>query len=427
MPFESYQFLAAAYPGQFVHCTLDNVVQQAATTMTLAQMESLRASGISAAAVVVLDTPTSEILAEISCEIAAQGSPSATGPQLYSDFTRRPRSTGSVLKPFIYAAAFDAGICTPRTLLLDSPAAWPGYQPSNYDRAFRGPMPAADALAESRNIPALVLLGKVGVERAVGVMDSFGLNSLAHSSRPYGLTLAIGGAEATPLEVAEAYATLARGGLWRKTSLVKGEYSSAHQAMRAEPCWQALDAISATDRTLRLSPQAAALHVAWKTGTSSGHRDAWCAAVTPRRTVVVWLGNPKGEASAALIGTDAAAPLSLQLIASLDAPGPSWPEVPSPKQLPQPIRVASPSQSRLSILSPHSNQQILLNPDLSTHRQQVCLEASTSESTLWWFVDQHPIGTDSKAWWSPTPGTHRIRLVDSEGHSAEVSIDVRSP
>jgi hypothetical protein len=150
------------------------------------------------------------------------------------NLTRSPRSTGSVLKPFIYAAAFDAGICSPKTMLLDSPAAWPGYQPSNYDRAFRGPMPAGDALAESRNIPALVLLGQVGVERAVGVMDSFGLGTIGRSKQAYGLTLAIGGAEATPLEIAEAYATLGvEEGVARARRIERGTAGDASGAVLA--------------------------------------------------------------------------------------------------------------------------------------------------------------------------------------------------
>src|SRR5438552_9471208 len=97
--------------------------------------------------------------------------------------------------------------------------------------------------------------------------------------------------------------------------------------MRAEPCWQVLAALSGIERTAAISPQAAKLRAAWKTGTSSGHRDAWCAALTPRRTVVVWLGNVGGEGSAALIGQEAAAPLALRLIASVDPGGEGWPPV----------------------------------------------------------------------------------------------------
>src|SRR5205807_711817 len=110
--------------------------------------------------------------------------------------------------------------------------AWPGYVPTNYDHTFRGAMTAADALAESRNIPALLILAEVGVERAVGMMDSFGLHTLGRAKHPYGLSLAIGGAEATPLELAEAYATLARGGIWKPVTLIADERPIEHRVMR---------------------------------------------------------------------------------------------------------------------------------------------------------------------------------------------------
>ncbi len=422
----AYDVIAAQYAGQIIRTTLDLEIQRQATNLAQAQVQSLRASGVTAAAIVVLDTHTSQCLAAISFQ--AGDSPHA---KRGVDLTRCPRSTGSTLKPFIYAAAFDAGICSPKSMLLDSPTAWPGYAPSNYDRLFRGPMPAADALAESRNIPALVLLGQVGVERAVGVLQSFGFNTLARGSHVYGLSLAIGGADATPLELAEAYATLARGGLWRKVSFIAGETVSERRVMRADPCWQSLAALSASPRTRAVSPEAASLEVAWKTGTSSGHRDAWCAAVTPRRTVVVWLGNPGGEGAASLVGQEAAAPLALRLIASLDTGGAGWPAVATPRLAivrPQAVKVmAAKSASSLILFSPQRNQQIILNPDLSAGQQQVLLEASNDTGGIWWFVDDSPQPGERRTWWAPTPGPHRIRAVNGEGRSAEVSIHVQGP
>src|SRR3954468_24891333 len=143
-------------------------------------------------------------------------------------------------------------------MLNDSPAAWPGYVPSNYDRSFVGPIAAADALAESRNIPALVLLNKLGVERAIGTMNAFGLRGLARSSKDYGLSLAIGGAEATPMELAEAYATLARGGIYRRVSF-DAVPIVPRRVLREQPCYQALCAIAGSDRTRSVLPEAAQL------------------------------------------------------------------------------------------------------------------------------------------------------------------------
>jgi len=438
----TYDTIAVQFAGKTVRTTLDLEIQRRATLLLREQIQSLHVSGVTAGAVVVLDTPTGECLTAISHQ-ANESQRVRRGV----DLTRRPRSTGSTLKPFIYAAAFDAGICSPKTILLDAPAAWPGYSPGNYDRMFRGPIPAADALAESRNIPALVLLGKIGVERSIGVLESFGFNTIAHQRHRYGLSLAIGGAEATPLELAEAYATLGRGGIWRKVSMIRNEAATERRVMRAGPCRQAIAAISATPRTSAISPEAASLEVAWKTGTSSGHRDAWCAAVTPRRTVVIWLGNPAGEGAASLVGVEAAAPLALRLIASLDdrngseiASGFSDDRGATDRGTPRPVlaewledtglgvpRPVAPGISSPVIISPQPDQQIILNPDLPADRQLLLLEASTDNAGVWWFVDGSPVGRERRAWWTPTPGPHRIRIVNGDGRSAEAAVHVQSP
>lgn len=410
------QTFARERPSQAIRSTLDLAAQEQAYRATIDRLTTLAPAGVTAAAVVVADTPTGECLAAVSVGTSATD----------VDFTRSARSTGSTLKPLIYAAAFDAGICTADTPLDDSPSAWPGYVPSNYDGAFHGPMPAADALAESRNIPALLVLQKVGTSRATAAMASFGLRTLAAAHRNYGLSLAIGGAEATPCELAEAYATLARGGLWKPLTFTRDDARPTSRAMRAEPCWQVMRALSDADRTRDVSPEAAGRHVAWKTGTSSGHRDAWCAAVTPRRTVVVWLGNPGGEGSASLIGAEAAAPLALQLIAALDPGGDGWPgETTLVRTKPRPFISPAAARPRLVIASPERDQCFLLLPELRPDQQRVKLEASAAGESLWWFVDDAPVGRGRLTWWSPTTGAHRIRVVDADGRAANTQIDVR--
>ncbi|HEX8912608.1 MAG TPA: transglycosylase domain-containing protein, partial [Humisphaera sp.] len=186
--------------GGTVVTAIDARTQRLAADVAAEQLRSLAASGVSAAAVVVLDTRTAEVLATVSLELK-DGRPAASR----IDLAQRPRSTGSVLKPFIYAAAFDAGTITPQTVLRDEPAAWAAYVPANYDRTFAGDMPAAEALARSRNVPALAVLERVGVGRAVGVMEGLGVATPARAARPVGLSLAVGGAEASVTEVAQAF------------------------------------------------------------------------------------------------------------------------------------------------------------------------------------------------------------------------------
>ncbi|HWE06716.1 MAG TPA: transglycosylase domain-containing protein, partial [Rhizomicrobium sp.] len=380
-------WLAARYAGATQHTTIDSGVQRQAAQAAGEHLARLESSGVTAAAVVVLDTQSAECLAAVSLSRGTEN----------VDLTRRPRSTGSTLKPFIYASAFESGLFTPETMLQDSPTAWAGYEPADYDHKFRGTLSAAEALAESRNIPAMLVLAKVGVEPAVGLMEAAGLKTLARSPGRYGLSLAIGGAEASAMELAQAYAMLGRGGVGREVrfaisrepgmTLVSnvgralpaidslggqcppyvksasvgsaladalrgahapqervrqgGPYEALHapRCLTSSACWQTLTALSGADRTAAICPAAARLHVAWKTGTSNGHRDAWCAAVTRHRTVIVWLGNADGRASSALVGAEAAAPLALRLIASLEsAPSEPWPTVIAKPEQKQPDR-----------------------------------------------------------------------------------------
>jgi penicillin-binding protein 1C len=523
--------LATGHAGTTMRTTIDAAVQHQAELAAADQLRRLESSGVSAGAIVVLDTQTSQCLAAVSLGRDAEA----------LDLTRRARSTGSALKPFIYAAAFEAGVCSPATVLEDSPAAWAGYMPADYDRQFRGSMTAAEALAQSRNIPAMLVLAKVGVEPATGVMDAAGLRTLARSPGRYGLSLAIGGAEASPMELAQAYAMLGRGGTAREVTMIlpqrsdsiervaeieppghstissgtgatqqdsavltpsprtpgegRGEgsrrFGSAERprvgarnvrqsrtyvmpltltlsrrtgrgdqtdgapsvrtdnptrCLTAAACWQTLGAISAAERTADVCPEAARFHVAWKTGTSSGHRDAWCAAVTRRHTVVVWMGNAGGQGSAALVGAEAAAPLALRLIASLGAgdPDPSpWPVIPEPAPARFPSHRVMDRAPRpfpggtLTLVSPVSGQQFLVDPAVPPDRQRVLLKAlvkndhpgsGADSRTLWWFVDNQPVGTADPAaqlWWPPTPGAHEVRVVDAQGHAATAQIVVK--
>ena len=181
--------------------TIDLETQEKTIGVAQPALRELNLGGShAAAAVVVLDVPTAECLAAVSI-----------GDRPGLDLTHRRRSTGSLLKPFIYAAAFQAGIAAPQSVLSDTPTAWVGYTPRNFDHSFRGEIDADAALAESRNLPAMMLLSKVGVADAIRMFCALGLDGLATSSRPTGLTLAVGGAEASAWEIAQAYATLARG------------------------------------------------------------------------------------------------------------------------------------------------------------------------------------------------------------------------
>lgn len=421
-------------PSGSITTTLDAALQRQTFSALREQLDLLAPSGVTAVAAVVLDNPTGECLAAVSL----------CADDRSIDLTRCARSTGSVIKPLIYAAAFEAGVCTPASILRDSPAAWPGYAPDNYDHSFRGSITAADALAESRNIPALHLLSRLGVERTAAICGAAGLRTLARTPQRYGLSLAIGGAEATPLEIAEAFATLARGGRYLSSRFVAQQQSansssSASRCITESACYETIAAISEPRRTAAISREAARLRVAWKTGTSSGHRDAWCAAITPTHTVVVWMGDPTGRGARSLVGAEAAAPVALRLAAAVHISAATWPSeaTASHASFDPPPSLPLPQRRQLTILSPTEGSEIVYNRDLPATSERVLLRAIVTASPdntfaqspkLWWFIDTQPVGLtqdDSQLWWPPAIGPHELRVIDEQGHSAQIRFRVR--
>ena len=431
--------LAESHPGQTLRVNIDPRVQSLCAAAAGETLANLAPSHIQAVAVVALDTPSGKCLASLSLATATSGAGAV-------DLTQCPRSSGSTLKPFIYAAAFDLGICTPRTMLDDGPGDWSGYEPANFDRGFRGTMPAGEALAQSRNLPAIALLWRVGVDREVELMRAAGFSTL----------------RAPPIDMACRWRLAARRSrrwswLRRMRRWVRratpggdaalrrgiGEGGSLHRALEKllpgpamwpATCRATLNCLADPDRTARICPSAASIGPAWKTGTSSGRRDAWCAAVTPRITVVVWVGNPDGSGADRLVGAEAAAPLALKIIAGSDpvqAAGfaPAIPRINLAAAAPIAVQ---PRPTTIQLISPADGQQIVRDPSIPGRAQRCPLQARESDASeaaaFWWFVDGRYIGQggeDTPLWWSPSPGPHEVRVVDATGHAASAQVAVR--
>lgn len=243
--------------------------------------------GADGLAVVVLERGSQEVRALV-------GSPDYASRPLDAALARR--SAGSTLKPFLYALAIHRGAAGPDALLPDVPRRFGDWRPSNFGGDFVGAIRAADALADSRNLPAVVLLETLGPSDFLLLLTELALDP----GGEIGLDAALGGVAVTPLGLARAYARFADGA----TSIPAGISESVLDALRRE------------------SPDPARLpagRVAWKTGTSSGRRDAWCAGVTARHVVVVWRGWLDGRASPDLVGRTAAAPLLAAVVAAVEA------------------------------------------------------------------------------------------------------------
>ena len=400
-----------------VKTTLDTVVQRSAAAQLRGGFERLLGSGIDGAALGVLDLTDGSWLALVS-----MGGPG------WQDLTRAERSTGSTLKPFIYASAFAGGIATPSTVVEDDPAGWKGWAPMNYDRAWRGRCSAAEALRDSRNLPAMRLLEQVGVARCAGQMAALGLTGVEVAAQRAGLAMGIGGVEANLRNLATAYAGLASGGKPVNTHLLSKTPSpiSTPAVLPSSACWQALRALTNNDRTTAVCSAATRCEPAWKTGTSSGHRDAWCVALTPRRCVVVWFGTTRGSGVPALIGGEAAAPIALGVLAAIDPGGASWPVVDMGTPTPLVTQLLT---APLVITHPPTGSEVLSDPDAPAASRRLSLECrGGAAGQRWWFVDGAPIGAvaaGETAWWVPTIGAHEVRVVDHSGQAAVTELVVR--
>lgn len=246
-----------------------------------------------------------------------------------------PRSTGSLLKPFLYAQAIDERVAGPRHLVRDTPVRYGEYRPENYNGTFSGLVRLEEALAQSLNVPFVNLASDVGVDSFLGRLRHMGAAHLREDPGYYGLNVAVGGAALTPLEVAGAYATLARGGTpapVRMTPEAAITDPVEERLFSRGSTWLTRRALARRDRPdfpNRSQFTGSPPTVSWKTGTSAGKRDAWTAGFGPNYTVVVWMGNFDNASSPSLVGSEAAAPLFFDLVEAIDDPPDALPRPPS--------------------------------------------------------------------------------------------------
>ena len=305
--------------GSELLTTLDLSLQQMLEKRIADYVAQNRQRGIENAAALLIDFKTMEVLAQV-------GSSDFLKPEIQGqvDGTRRPRSPGSTLKPFVYALALDQGRIHPLTLLKDAPHSFGDYNPENFDRDFLGPIRASDALARSRNVPAVTLASELAHPTFYELLRYVDV-SLPKPASHYGLSLPLGGAEVTMEDLVRMYSALANGGrLQSLRRVVDAPVTTNHRLVSPEAAFLTLDMLGKIPRpgmtdadSNRYSP------VFWKTGTSHGFRDAWSIAVFDRYVLAVWIGNFDGKRNSAFIGRTAAAPLLFQMIDSLRATQPS--------------------------------------------------------------------------------------------------------
>jgi len=320
-------WLGRKFPEQtIITASLGKDLQQLVEKTLAAYRAECAAQGVYNAAVVVIDNKTSELL-------AAAGNFDFWDSQHQGQVIGflAPRSPGSTLKPFIYAMAIDQAIALPSYLVPDLPTRFGGYQPKNYDDSFRGLVRLEDALAQSLNVPFINLLDKIKVEPFLSLLSDCGVTTLRKEPGYYGLSIAVGSIDLNLLELSNLYAMLAREGQYLDYQLTPSpEKQEARQVLSAPAGYLTRKALSIRDRPdfpTRREVAEIPPRIHWKTGTSSGHKDAWAIGSNPEFTVGVWLGNFDGTPSIALTGAQLAGPVLFDLLDALSNrayPGPAY-------------------------------------------------------------------------------------------------------
>ncbi|WP_039915754.1 penicillin-binding protein 1C [Cellvibrio mixtus] len=323
--------LKKTFPEQKVFTsTIDLSLQQLIGQIAQRHSNRLANEGVNNIALVLVDHQSMQTMAYIGNE-AFQNKTNAA-PNV--DIVQRPRSTGSILKPLLYGLMLQEGELAPTSLIADIPTQINGYSPRNYDRTFRGAVPAQFALAHSLNIPAVRMLRDYGIGRFQEKLQAMGMTSLFRPADDYGLTLILGGAEGSLWELTNIYARLtatARDGDINQpaTQLLltenNSELSHVKPVFNQGAAWltlQALIEVARPGNDNYWRDFAGSQTIAWKTGTSYGLRDAWAIGSNGRYTLGVWVGNAGGEPATFISGQSSAAPILFDVFDAL--PNVNW-------------------------------------------------------------------------------------------------------
>lgn len=319
------QKVAKEHKGKKVKTTIKIGIQERINDIVGQYYNLYKQNQVYNISVLVVDVKTRNIISYIG------NSPTDVAHQKDVDIIEAPRSTGSILKPFLYASMLDDGEILPHTLIPDIPTQISGYSPQNYDLSYDGAVPASRALARSLNIPAVLMLQDYSVTKFYEQLQKLKLRDVNRHPSNYGLSLILGGAETNLWDLCRTYSYMS-GTLtnyvqtqdeFRSNELANLNYNSAFKTDFGKPkneknvfsagaIWHTFNAMKEVNR-----PEGdeawrfydSSLEIAWKTGTSFGGRDAWAVGVTKDYVVGVWVGNATGEGRPLLSGVESASPI----------------------------------------------------------------------------------------------------------------------
>lgn len=415
----------AEQPGRLTHrLTIDRNLQTA--------LERLAADSVAERgdrmqiAMVVADHQTGEILASVGSS-AFRADPR----QGFVDMTQALRSPGSTLKPLVYGLAFDEGLGHPETLIEDRPTRFGSYAPQNFDRQYRGTVRMRDALQMSLNIPVVTLTEAMGPARLLAALDRAGVRYAIPLDDP-GLAIALGGLGVRLTDMVQLYAALAHGGTavplrWR----VDGPATQGGRVLSEVAAWQVGDILAG----LEPPPGAPENRLAYKTGTSYGHRDAWAIGFDGRHVVGVWMGRADGTPVPGAFGADVAAPVLFQAFARLkpkldpQPPAPPATLLVANAQLPLPLQRFRP---RGAAFAEADAPKLTFPPDgavLEPLAAGLKVRVEGGAAPFSWLIDGLPAITGLSARETllrlDQRGFVTLSVIDAEGRSARSTIRLR--
>jgi penicillin-binding protein 1C len=434
-------------PGERVVTTLDAGVQRLAIASLQRQLAEVGKRNVRDGAVLVVDTSGGDVLAYV-------GSAAASSRAAEVDGVRALRQAGSTLKPFLYGLAFERGYLTAASLLEDSPldldTASGLYIPQNYDRGFKGPVSVRAALGNSLNVPAVRALLLTGVDEFRERLYDVGFVSIDRDGDYYGFSLALGSAEVSLWQQAQAYRTLARGGSDAPLRLRRDEPvppSPSRGSMTPAASFIVADVLAdRAARALTFGPAGPLNTPYWsavKTGTSKDMRDNWCIGFSPRFLVAVWVGNFEGDSMHDVTGVTGAGPVWAEVMEALHRDVRVEPPMPPADVVSTQVAYApaheaarrewfiagtertlveatAPAHAIARIASPADATVIALDPDIPPRAQRVPLRARGNVDGLDFELDGVRLGGAGRpVLWLPTSGVHRLVLVDETGRAVD--------
>jgi penicillin-binding protein 1C len=426
--------IVAAEPDRRIHrLTLEAGLQK--TLQDLAHERAVALGPAISVAIIAVDNASGEVRARVA---SADYFDARRAGQV--DMTQALRSPGSTLKPFIYGLGFEDGLIHPETLIDDRPARYGNYTPENFDLTFQGTVTVRKALQLSLNVPAIAVLGKVGVNRLSARLGQAGAALILPKGEAPGLAMGLGGVGIKLGDLVMLYTGLARGGI--ATPLVERDGAaevSPRRLLGPVAAWYVGNVL------LGAPPPDNAPHsrIAFKTGTSYGYRDAWAVGFDGRMTVGVWVGRPDGAPVPGMVGRAAAAPILFDAFARSGIAATPLPRAPkgvvfsTTAKLPPPLQRFTPATAPGALAEP---PRIMFPPDGARIEmasgqngartaEPVALKIAGGQSPLIVMVNGVPLvaqGSRRTLFFQPDgPGFVRLTVMDARGATDSVMVRVQ--